>query len=106
MLIRAFLGEYLMFIFGPKSSLNMAADFERFSVKKPLEDLREYAGLKLQNQLKLLLISDPETDISAASLSVHCGSLLDPVSLQGLAHYLEHMCFMGSEKVREFCICL
>lgn len=76
----------------------MAADFEKFSVKKPREDKREYLGLKLGNQLKLLLVSDPETDISAASLSVHCGSLLDPVSLQGLAHYLEHMCFMGSEK--------
>lgn len=78
----------------------MAADFEKFSVKKPREDKRDYLGLKLGNQLKLLLVSDPETDISAASLSVHCGSLLDPVSLQGLAHYLEHMCFMGSEKVQ------
>lgn len=84
----------------------MAADFEKFSVKKPQEDNREYVGIKLPNQMRLLLISDPETDISAASLSVHCGSLMDPVSLQGLAHYLEHMCFMGSEKVREFCIYL
>lgn len=81
----------------------MAADFEKFSVKKPQEDNREYVGIKLKNQLKLLLISDPETDISAASLSVHCGSLLDPVPLQGLAHFLEHLVFMGSEKVREFC---
>lgn len=73
--------------------------YQKFTnIAKPREDTREYLGLKLNNELKVLLISDPETDISAASLSVHIGSLSDPTDLQGLAHYLEHMCFMGSER--------
>ena len=55
---------------------------------------------KLTNDLKVLLISDPETDISAASLSVNVGSMSDPWEIQGLAHFLEHMLFMGTKKVR------
>lgn len=78
----------------------MTSDFEKFAnIIKPVEDKREYLGLKLRNQLKVLLVSDAETDISAASLSVHVGSLADPWELQGLAHFLEHMLFMGTKKV-------
>lgn len=35
---------------------------------------------------------------AAAALAVGVGSFSDPQALQGLAHYLEHMLFMGSEK--------
>ena len=35
---------------------------------------------------------------SAAGLCVGMGSFSDPDSLPGLAHFLEHMVFMGSEK--------
>lgn len=74
---------------------------QRFeNIVKPNEDKRKYLGLKLTNDLKVLLISDPETDISAASLSVNVGSMSDPWEIQGLAHFLEHMLFMGTKKVR------
>ena len=36
--------------------------------------------------------------MAAASLSVNIGSFSDPTDLPGLAHFLEHMVFMGSEK--------
>jgi len=32
------------------------------------------------------------------SLSVNVGCFNDPLERQGLAHFLEHMIFMGSEK--------
>ena len=32
------------------------------------------------------------------SLAVNCGCLNDPLTRQGLAHFLEHMIFMGSTK--------
>ena len=36
--------------------------------------------------------------MSAAGLSVHMGSFSDPADIPGLAHFLEHMVFMGSQK--------
>ena len=35
---------------------------------------------------------------SAAGLCVHMGSFSDPCDVPGLAHFLEHMVFMGSDK--------
>nr|CDS24652.1 nardilysin [Echinococcus granulosus] len=39
-----------------------------------------------------------ESQKSAAALCVNVGYFSDPVEAQGLAHFLEHMVFMGSEK--------
>uniref|UniRef100_A0A8D9BMR4 Insulin-degrading enzyme n=5 Tax=Cacopsylla melanoneura TaxID=428564 RepID=A0A8D9BMR4_9HEMI len=60
-------------------------------------DKREYRGLELQNGMKVVLISDPTTDKSAAALDVNIGYLCDPKELPGLAHFCEHMLFMGTE---------
>jgi hypothetical protein len=69
------------------------------NVIKSSQDNRLYRGLLLDNGLKCLVISDPTTDRSAASLDVHAGYMLDPPQFPGLAHFLEHMLFMGSKKV-------
>ncbi len=69
------------------------------NVIKSLGDKRDYKGFIFNNGLKVLLISDPETDKSAAALDVNIGSMSDPRDLQGLAHFLEHMLFMGTKKV-------
>ena len=63
-------------------------------------DPRGYRGVVLKNKLKVILISDPETVRSAACLNVHVGSSSDPEEIQGLAHFLEHMLFLGTEKVK------
>ncbi|XP_056104184.1 insulin-degrading enzyme isoform X1 [Rhinichthys klamathensis goyatoka] len=62
------------------------------------EDKREYRGLDFTNGLKAILISDPTTDKSSAALDVHIGSLSDPENISGLAHFCEHMLFLGTEK--------
>ena len=49
--------------------------------------------MKLSNEMKCLLIHDPEADKSAAALNVNVGSALDPRPLYGTAHFLEHMLF-------------
>jgi secreted Zn-dependent insulinase-like peptidase len=46
----------------------------------------------------VLLISDPDAGDAAAALDVGMGSMADPEAHQGLAHFLEHMLFLGSEK--------
>ncbi len=66
-------------------------------VKSP-NDNRQYESLVLPNQLKVLLISDPETDKSAAAMDVFVGSAANPAGRQGLAHFLEHMLFLGTKK--------
>lgn len=71
------------------------------SIVKSPEDARLYRGLELKNGLKVLLISDPTTDKSSASLNVHVGSMSDPEDLPGLAHFCEHMLFLGTTKYPE-----
>ncbi|XP_073259534.1 nardilysin-like [Porites lutea] len=39
-----------------------------------------------------------ETKLSAAALCINAGNFSDPEDIPGLAHFLEHMVFMGSEK--------
>ena len=60
-------------------------------------DSRDYRALTLENGLNVLLVSDPEADKAAASMNVRVGSAQDPDDLQGLAHLLEHMLFLGTE---------
>ncbi|RCI06352.1 Insulinase (Peptidase M16) [Rhizopus stolonifer] len=67
-------------------------------LEKPANDNRDYCLLKLANELQVLLISDPEADRASAALDVHVGSLSDPENLQGLAHFCEHLLFMGTKK--------
>ncbi|XP_064466057.1 insulin-degrading enzyme-like isoform X2 [Ornithodoros turicata] len=64
-------------------------------------DSNEYRGLELTNGMKVLLISDPTTDKSAAALNVQVGFMSDPRQVPGLAHFCEHMLFLGTEKYPE-----
>ena len=76
----------------------MAAVKQTFdNITRSEEDKRQYRGLHLDNGLKVLLISDPSTDKSAAAMDVHIGHMSDPPSLPGLAHFCEHMLFLGTE---------
>lgn len=67
-------------------------------IEKGQVDDREYHYFELKNQLKVLLISDTTADKAAASLDVHVGSSHDPKNREGLAHFLEHMLFLGTKK--------
>ncbi|VDO93362.1 unnamed protein product [Soboliphyme baturini] len=67
-------------------------------ITRSVEDKRSYRALLLKNALKVLLISDPTTDKSAAALDVNVGHLMDPRQLPGLAHFCEHMLFLGTKK--------
>ncbi|KAG0266792.1 Insulinase (Peptidase M16) [Mortierella polycephala] len=73
------------------------ADFTK-PIEQSLNDDRNYRLIRLVNNLEVLLIQDPKVDKSAAALDVHVGHLSDPKNLQGLAHFLEHLLFMGTEK--------
>ena len=68
------------------------------SIKQSPNDPRLYQVIRLSNSLEVLLVSDPDLENSAASLSVPIGCMHNPDQQLGLAHYLEHMLFLGSER--------
>jgi insulysin len=60
-------------------------------------DKRTYRHLTLGNRLDVLLVHDIETEKSSACVDVRVGSMADPTEMPGLAHFLEHMLFLGTE---------
>ena len=67
-------------------------------IVKSSHDKRNYRYIKLKNQMECILVSDSESQTSAATLRVGSGYLKDPEGVNGLAHFCEHMLFMGTEK--------
>ncbi len=77
----------------PSSSLERFTDI----IKSPT-DHRHYAMVTLPNGLRCTLIQDPQAQQSTAALAVAAGHFHDPLEAQGLAHFLEHMLFLGTQK--------
>ena len=61
-------------------------------------DKAEFRRFVLDNGLRVLLVSDPNFNKSGAALAVGIGQIDDPFEHAGLAHFLEHMLFLGTEK--------
>lgn len=69
-------------------------------------DLKEYKLCKYESGFEVLLVSTKclvekqkcENPVSAVGLCVGVGSFKDPKEAEGIAHFLEHMLFMGSER--------
>ncbi|WP_105903328.1 insulinase family protein [Vibrio gangliei] len=61
-------------------------------------DKKHYRHITLENGLRVLLVHDHSAQKSAAALAVNVGHFDDPHHREGLAHYLEHMLFLGTEK--------
>ncbi|MDF7759438.1 pitrilysin [Kosakonia cowanii] len=68
------------------------------TIRKSDKDTRQYQAIRLDNGMVVLLVSDAQAVKSLSALVVPVGSLEDPDSHPGLAHYLEHMTLMGSKK--------
>ncbi|KAL9657173.1 hypothetical protein ABK040_011395 [Willaertia magna] len=79
------------------NTLDNNNDYNNITINKPPTDQKSYKFLKLQkNQLEILLISDPQTQQSSAAMDIKVGHFSD--HLPGIAHFCEHMCFLGSKK--------
>lgn len=74
---------------------------ESVEIRKSPNDDRQYAALTLPNKLQAVVVSDPSLEVTAVSMAVGVGSFHNPREYQGLAHYLEHMLFLGTEKYPE-----
>ncbi len=82
------------------SALNLCAEtsLDIPPLQQAPNDETAYRRFTLDNSIKVLLVSDPKLNKSSASLAVGVGSISDPKDRQGLAHFLEHMLFLGTEK--------
>ncbi|KAJ7580245.1 Metalloenzyme, LuxS/M16 peptidase-like protein [Mycena floridula] len=67
-------------------------------IQKSQNDDREYRFIRLDNGIEALLIHDAATEKAAASLDVAVGHHSDPDDMPGLAHFCEHLLFLGTEQ--------
>lgn len=67
----------------------------------PPDDPRQFRVVTLPSGLAVLLVHDPAATKAAAAVALPVGSLHDPQEHQGLAHFLEHMLFLGSRRYPE-----
>ncbi|KDN45284.1 hypothetical protein K437DRAFT_256623 [Tilletiaria anomala UBC 951] len=83
-----------------QSSSSQGAQYAVFSkdLEKPALDDQSYRLITLANGLEALLIHDPKTDKASAAMDIKVGHLSDPEDVAGLAHYCEHMLFLGTKK--------
>ncbi len=58
----------------------------------------QYKYITLKNNLDIFIVSNPSFKKSAAAMAIKVGSMNDPKETQGLAHFLEHMLFLATEK--------
>jgi len=74
--------------------------YDEFQIQIESPNLRgrKSSKLILANGLKAFIVSDPGIVKAGAALSVETGNWRDPPGVQGLAHFTEHMLFMGSEE--------
>lgn len=82
---------------GAPSSYTLVEERAELEILNPTLSERKTAKLRLANGLQAYIISDPHLPKSAAALAVQAGSWDDPEQYPGMAHFLEHMLFMGNE---------
>ncbi len=81
--------------------VTLVKDESQLKVLTPTLQGRQTLKIRLKNGLEAYLVSDPDTDKSGAALSVQVGSWGDPAGFPGMAHFCEHMLFLGTQKYPE-----
>jgi len=67
----------------------------------PKNETRIFNTKILKNGIKTVCVYDKDIDKTSVTVSVNIGSYSNPKEFQGLAHFLEHMLFLGSKKYRD-----
>jgi insulysin len=95
--MKNFLPLILLCICSLLASYEIVHDLAQVPILTPSLSSRKTMKIRLDNGLEVYLISDPGCSQSAAALSVDVGSWHDPETYPGMAHFLEHMLFMGTQ---------
>ena len=67
-------------------------------MKLSINETRKFKSGELKNGIKYTIISDKYAEKASMATAVNTGSYFDPENYDGLAHFLEHMLFLGSKK--------
>lgn len=81
--------------------LHQGESVPRAPIRKPVTDDRDYLYTTFDSGLKVLVVNDASAKRMGFAVAVEVGSLEDPPEFQGLAHFCEHMLFLGSEKYND-----
>jgi len=65
-------------------------------LKPPLDDRLYETYILPSNNLRVVLCSDVASKELGVAMDVHVGSSSDPTTVRGLAHFQEHMLFLGT----------
>ena len=71
------------------------------NISIPPNEQRKFKSGILKNGLKYVAIQDTTDDSAHISMAIKAGSIDDPTDYMGLAHFLEHMLFLGSGKFKD-----
>nr|WP_286010043.1 insulinase family protein [Larsenimonas salina] len=67
------------------------------AIHKSPNDPREYRAFTLDNGVHVITVHDPNAERAAVAMNVDVGSKEDPNARPGLAHFTEHMLFLGTD---------
>lgn len=67
-------------------------------ILQPEADYRDFRLYQLSNGMQALAVHHPRSTEAGFSVAAKTGSLYDPENIPGLAHFLEHMLFLGTSK--------
>ena len=81
-----------------KSISQTVPDKNPLKILTPSMKSIETRKLILSNDIEVFLISDADARQSSAAMAVNVGQWNDPEAYPGMAHFCEHMLFMGSKK--------
>jgi Secreted/periplasmic Zn-dependent peptidases, insulinase-like len=81
---------------GVKLSARVILDDQ--DITKSPTDQRHYRIVELDNGMRCVLVHEAQARQASVALAVAAGHFHDPHHAQGLAHFLEHMLFLGTEK--------
>jgi insulysin len=67
-------------------------------IQTPSLQKQVVAKMRLPNRMGVYIVSDPNLEKSAMAVGISVGSWKDPDSALGMAHFIEHMMFMGTKQ--------
>ncbi len=60
--------------------------------------MKPFQKITLKNGLRILLIPEPKNPSTTVLVAVATGSKYETRDINGISHFLEHMCFKGTKK--------